>query len=440
MRLALCLVCLFGCTDYGFKWGEDPEFPGTPPADVLEVNVSVDVISNTTSCGIGLMEVLILNIGSEDLEFLDAHVNAPDWVMTNQEALPATLAPGEERLLNLIGSGSATLTISTNDPDTPEVSVPLLAIEDLSPTVTIQGYQAGEVLPIGLSTSLEATVSDDVDDLTHLELVWSSDVDGPLGTSPVNEDGTSHLTDVVLSPGTHEIWVSVLDSCDGLGEDILSVCQQAGYTEDSIDLIEWQFEGNAFFDGTGGWVELTSAVNWQVGSAFQTGAVISGNDVNISFQFYVGAQDGADGFALTALDLDRMTSFLGPNGGGLGYGVGVESGEPLPGWSIEVDTWYNSGIDVSPEDHVSFTFDGSLLNPVVTANLPEMEDDTWHEMVISVSAPHVHVTIDGITYIDEALEGYFDFPAYVGFTASTGISNNHHRIDALAVTSMACDE
>ena len=50
---------------------------------------------------------------------------------------------------------------------------------------------------------------------------------------------------------------------------------------------------------------------------------------------------------LTALDIDRMTTYLGGTGCGIGYGgdATCTSGPALPGWSIEVDTYYNGGQD-----------------------------------------------------------------------------------------------
>ena len=52
----------------------------------------------------------------------------------------------------------------------------------------------------------------------------------------------------------------------------------------------------------------------------------------------------------------------------------------------------------------------------------------------------VLVEIDGVAYIDEELNGFFDFPAYVGFTAGTGGDTNHHLIDSLTFTELSCEE
>ena len=115
------------------------------------------------------------------------------------------------------------------------------------------------------------------------------------------------------------------------------------------------------------------------------------------------------------------------------------AGPALPGWSIEVDTYYNEGYDPTDADHVAFTFDGDADGPAAWAALPEIEDTGWHSMSVSVSDPHVTVLIDGVTYIDQDLSGYFGFPAYVGFTAGTGGDTNRHLIQDLTVTNRACE-
>jgi hypothetical protein len=163
--------------------------------------------------------------------------------------------------------------------------------------------------------------------------------------------------------------------------------------------------------------------------------------VEIEFLFYIGGGSGADGISLTAIDVDRMTTFLGGTGCGLGYGgdAACTAGPALPGWSIEVDTYFNDGQDPTIEDHLTFVFDGDVDAPQAWTPLPEMEDTGWHTMTVTVTAPHVKIAIDGDIYIDQELTGHFDFPANIGFTAGTGGQTNFHRIDALEVTSYLCD-
>ena len=65
---------------------------------------------------------------------------------------------------------------------------------------------------------------------------------------------------------------------------------------------------------------------------------------------------------MVALDTQRMNGFLGSAGGCLGYGNGAGC-EPiqdaLPGWVIEIDTFYNEQWDPTETDHIAFMFDGN---------------------------------------------------------------------------------
>jgi hypothetical protein len=161
---------------------------------------------------------------------------------------------------------------------------------------------------------------------------------------------------------------------------------------------------------------------------------VSADNVNVSFSFYVSGGTGADGISVTALDVARMTGFVGSTGGGIGY-LG------MPGWSVEVDTWYNpENNDPTPEDHISVHVDGDARNVLAWATLPEMEDGAWHTMDLSVIGVHVNARIDGVTYIDQDISAIHPFSAYVGFTAATGGSTNYHLIDALEVTEYVCPE
>jgi len=160
---------------------------------------------------------------------------------------------------------------------------------------------------------------------------------------------------------------------------------------------------------------------------------VSSDAVNIDFEFYVSGGTGADGISLTAIDADRMSTFVGGSGGGIGY-------YGLPGWSIEIDTWYNSEhSDPTSADHVSVHIDGDVNSPLAWATLPEMEDGAWHLGSVEVVGSHMRVWVDGILYIDDTIPGLTPFDAYVGFTAATGGSTNYHLIDALEVEGFICE-
>jgi hypothetical protein len=107
---------------------------------------------------------------------------------------------------------------------------------------------------------------------------------------------------------------------------------------------------------------------------------------------------------------------------------------------MEVDTWYNPELaDPTAEDHVSLHLDGAASDVRAWAALPDVEDGQWHTLEVSVVAPRVQVSLDGVLYLDQDVPGNYAFPAYVGFSAATGQATNAHWVDALTVSRLVCD-
>lgn len=443
-RALVSLLPLFAaCSEYELKpEGEVSEGLAGP-----EIEVYPSEVYAGTVCGELSQPVTISNVGVDDLELYEVALTGEGWTM--QEGVSVfTLPPDESVTAWLVGTdGAGSLDIRSNDEDEGELSVPLDIQGDGAPTVTITSPSTGSVLDIGAASTLTATVADDVDAPEDLLLSWSSDVDGVFSTDPASADGAAAATwDASLqSEGGHALTLTAVDSCGNVGSALVDVCQNAGYTLDELDIASWHTEGGSLWDATNGWVQLTDTGGYLTGSAFAIDETVSGADVDISFSFYMGGGSGADGFTVTALDTERMSTFLGSPGCGLGYAGSSASicvsptTDGLPGWTVEVDAYYNSEVDPTDADHVCFTFDGNLTGPAACAALPEMEDTGWHTMSVTILAPRVTVVIDDVTYIDQDLSGYFGFPAYVGFTASTGGSTNYHLIQSLEVTDYVCD-
>lgn len=419
----------------GETGGEDSSPP--PPGDlVADPSESALVV-----CGSATQDITLSNAGEGALTIEDIEVDGEGWTV-EELSLPLTLEPGASAVVTLSASvGEATLHVLSDDPDTPDLAIPLSATADAPPSLTILSPTHEEVLEAG-SVSLEVQVSDDVDDPSGLQVTWTSNVDGVVGTATPDTTGYAVTSwDAARTEGNHDLSASVTDACGNTTTTDVGVCQQGGYEVDELDIDAWHFEGSATWDDVSDWLQLTDALDNQAGSAFEIASAVSAGDVNIEFAFYVSGGSGADGMSLTALDTSRMTTFLGPTGCGLGYGsAGCTTGAGLPGWSIEVDT-YDNGLPYDPtsSDHLAFTFDGRADAPSVWAALPEMEDGAWHTMSVDVTAPHVTVSIDGTAYIDQDILGDYDFDAYIGFTASTGALTNKHLVDSLTVTEYVCE-
>lgn len=420
---------IVGCSDYALESTKQHEKEGGGAGSIVvgPTQISVDALCADQ---VESKEVIIKNEGVSNLEIYNIVLDGANWNMI-LPPLPFQIPPnGSEKITLDVGVGSGIVTIESNDAESPLQFVQIYGIEDSPPSIIIKNPNNGESIPEG-GTTLKAKVEDEEDVTASLFVHWYSSVDGFLGMSAVDEEGKSKLPYTTQYYGPQTITAEVQDSCGNLSSDIISICQQYVYESESFDLSTWQFEGSATWDSANQLVELTTPDQNLAGTAFSTSSEILAENVDIEFQFYVSGGSGADGFSLTALDTSRMTGFVGQTGEGIGYGG-------LPGWSIEVDTYYNS-IDPTEEDHIAFSFDGQYDSPQAWAVLPDMEDNQWHTMNIHVHAPHVWVEIDGITYIDQNISGHYNFMSFVGFTAGTGSLTNYHLIDALRITESVCD-
>jgi hypothetical protein len=432
------LLLVLACSDYALN-GKD-SVAGAPPPDIA---VSRPGIEAGIICGEVRETVMVQNEGETLLTVTEVTISGSGWSLEPVD-LPFSLEPGASAALGLIGSeGSATLTIKSDDPDEPAISLPLSAVQSSPPTANILTPSQGDILAEGQDIAVEALVGDDLDAPESLQVQWSSggvelstdaaSVDGSVGFPWPASDRTS---------GTAELKLTVTDSCGLSTTQTVQFCQDASITTDPLSLSSWHYEGSSRWDSSRELLELTSALEWQVGSAFETSNPVSGDAVSISFLFYIGDGTGADGLSLTALDSSRMTGFLGGTGCGIGYGGDADctAGPALPGWTVVLDTYYNVGLDPVDADFLQFTFDGDVDEPALWVAVPEMEDNGWHSMEVVVQAPHVLVSIDSTIWIDQDFSGNFSFPAYVGFTAGTGSLTNQHLIDALEVTESVCEE
>ena len=176
---------------------------------------------------------------------------APEDAATPAEEGPdaATVAAGEQAVISVSGSsGDGTLTIETDDAANPTLTVALSAVQNQPPTVTIADH--GDVVPPGGRATFTASVTDD--DPDGVTLVWRSSEDGELGTGDTLQwDGPAR------TEGAHTVIVTATDACGAVASDETSVCQNAGYTEETLDLETWTFSGRAHWDADNGWVELT---------------------------------------------------------------------------------------------------------------------------------------------------------------------------------------
>ncbi|MCP4807866.1 MAG: hypothetical protein GY913_10030 [Proteobacteria bacterium] len=437
-------LLLLACSEYDLKPSANvPEPLGD--SGLVELFAQLETDPTTIAsvvCEEQLEVVMLSNVGEAELVVDAVSIDGDGWEVV-QADVPLTIAVGESTDIVISGTdGTADLVIQSNDPDG-ELRIPLQAAADTSPWVELVEPAVDEIIAEQAAVELVALVSDGQDLPEQMQVEFSSDLTGSIGTVTPDSSGTASVLWAAENrdPGLQTVSVSVVDTCGLVEFDSAEVCQQAGYEADELDISTWSFSGTASWDGSNSWVELTPATTSQLGSAFQTATSLDGSSISIRFEFFIGNGSGADGLAMTVIDTSRMTSFLGNAGGCIGYGSHSEcdgGGPGLPGWSVEVDT-YQNGHDPTAQDHVAMSLDGDVANPQAWAVLPEMEDTGWHTFEADLDSGHLTVSIDGVAYIDQAVS-VSSFPAYVGFTAGTGSLTNEHLIKSLSVTEYACEE
>ena len=127
----------------------------------------------------------------------------------NQGGSPCASTPGDF-IMNPFLNGSDQFSQCSIDQMQPEINnASCITVIDGNqpPTVTITSPEDAAFLPIDSETNFVATANDPEDGDLGNDIIWSSDIDGNLGT------GSSIA--VILSDGTHVITASVADS-DGL--------------------------------------------------------------------------------------------------------------------------------------------------------------------------------------------------------------------------------
>ncbi len=449
----LCRACapaglvlgLVGCSDYRF----DKVAAVEPVPTVAAVAVSPAAHAGGGVCGAETVPVTISSVGDGLLTISGLSVEGTGWALSAGPSLPTTLSPGDSLGVELTGAGGpAALVVESDDPERPTVRVALESTADLPPTIVLELPGDGGVFDIDATDPLVARVSDEAP--AGLLVTWSTDGEGPIATATVEADGTAtaHWVARDRLAGAQVLTATVTDACGQTASDQLGVCQAEGFVADALDLSTWHLEGTAAWDASREVVELTSLDPFAVGTAFQTARAVSGTALSIRFEVETGGGTGADGLSLTLLDIDRMDGFMGAPGCALGYGEAhpscVDEGAALPGWSLELDTYYNPSIDPSSSNHLSLTVDGALdLDQLLAwADLPDIEDTGWHSVVVDVQVPEFSVAIDGLPLLSATIDPALlpDFDAYVGFTAATGADTNRHGIRGLVVEGDLCED
>lgn len=161
----------------------------------------------------------------ESVSFQGSATDAEEGSLTGSSlvwssSLDGSIGTGTSFSRNDLTPGSHEITLTATDAEGASGSATAdLTVNDLpneAPTVQITSPADGGSATAGESVTLTGTATDDEEGaLSGASLVWTSDLDGTLGT------GTS-ITTSTLSGGTHEIVLTATDSEGAFGADTIA--------------------------------------------------------------------------------------------------------------------------------------------------------------------------------------------------------------------------
>ena len=301
----------------------------------------------------------------------------------------------------------------------------------------------------GTTITFEGTVAgiDASDQLATADIVWSSRTDGVLHAVEFSADGTTSFSSDTLTPGIHIITLEARSS----GESLASTTIQIGicgweFIEDfneELSTDQWKIYHDAYQDNRG-WIEMTGNTTGRKGHIFNIGQTLNAGNIRLGFSIATGQCDeigncsdsscAADGFAASVYNAEDMVALDAviastETGGGLGYHI--SGGTPTESFHIEFDTWYNGGQDPTAEDHIAIHLNSDAHNAVFYEIVPNLEDNSWHEIILDIQGVSISVNLDGTEIISGDIPGFNFKGGYIGFSGTTGACTNYHRIDDL---------
>jgi hypothetical protein len=327
-----------------------------------------------------------------------------------------------------------------------------------APEAKITGPPDETVYVLGTEVAFQGIVSDPFHAAQNLTVQWSIPGQQILYEGPATQAGLTDVVYTALAEGvvTAELRVTNPDGLYATATSSIHVCNEGDIENFDQPLVQgqpWQMYGYAFQDDDGagnGWIDMTDNQTWADGAVFNVLDQVSPGNVEIRLRINTGGGDGggggfpgwdfgADGYALTVIDVDtvpELEAFINgaQNGGCLAYGVSGSCGAmAVTAFHVEFDTYYNQEYnDPTTENHIAITLDGDPGNHLLWAPFP-MEDLQWHDVLIKTVGTNVLVKVDGVTIIDDIIPTFEFHGGYIGFSGSTGASSNYHRIDDLQI-------
>jgi hypothetical protein len=332
--------------------------------------------------------------------------------------------------------------------DTDDTTVPFRDTQG-DPELFARLVEPNWLHPEGEDRDLRGRVGSSTYALTELTFDLHSDVDGPLVMPAVEDDGRFVFNTAALSPGVHQVTLTVRDpdGVERVSTVQVEICTWPPTETFDTDVVGngWTTFGDAHWD-PGGWLEITGNAQSRAGSIYRTNNKVNPGDFKIEFRIATGGgiNSGADGFSVNivdVLDVAALTTYVdeAANGGCLGYGnsPGCAPGStPVTAFHIEIDTWYNDESfiqDPTTLNHIAINLDGDPGTHPLWVAEPNLEDLVWRHVVVEAVGQRITLDLDGVRVIDSVLPNFNFDGGYVGVSGSTGWASNFHRFDDLRV-------
>ena len=273
---------------------------------------------------------------------------------------------------------------------------------------------------------------------------WTDESGTILAETPLTKDGSAHLR---LNPD--QVYPNVVlatlqdsnDVCTKTVKHRVIVCEEVIDNLNRSD--DWVYLGDAYWSDLG-WAELTHNTQASQGAVFNPNVRIPSGTASIRFTVQTGngIHNGADGLALTIIDVENPSSLeelilSAPPGGGLGYGVGGDegfwTGDAL---TIEIDTWPNveahENYDPTEENHIAITRNADPSQHVIWSAVPDIEDFQPHDIQVDITPEDMRIYYDGQEIAHQRKPDFFN-GGYLFLSGSTGWATNRHRVSDLEI-------
>ncbi len=289
----------------------------------------------------------------ESVTFTGSASDAEDGALTGASLvwtsnLDGQIGTGASFNTTTLSAGTHTVTLTATDSDglTGSAQVTISVVTLGSPTATITAPSNGAVFELGSNVTFAGSATDPEDGaLTGASLVWTSDLDGQIGT------GTTFVTSG-LSAGTHTVTLTATDSNAQTGVAVVSFTVSTrptaqitgpanGSTFSAGDPIDFDGTGTDAEDGalTGTSLVWTSSRDGQFG----TGTDVSVTTLSVGTHTITLRVTDSHGLQ----DTDQITITVNPPGSP----PTVDITSPAAGGSAQVGASVNfEGTATDPED------------------------------------------------------------------------------------------